>query len=334
MENSKTKYSQAERNSKMRHCKETNICCVVMAMIVFLASCSHVVAQEGGKEQGAEKQAANQYPETKTIKIMTYNLKFASPDYKPAWSVRRDWQVDLINKYNPDIIGTQEGLKEQIDFLMDHLPQYVAIGEGRKGGDDDEHSAIFFKRDRFRLRETGTFQLSETPQVPGSGPAVNPRIVTWARLAVINRPADGKTSPYPTDYRGHWENTQEFYVFNTHFFSGNDYPLAKLNSAKLIMDRIHKLDRFGEWTKERPVFLMGDFNSKPGSTVYKAFVGDENENNPLLMKDSIKGGHEIDWILYKGNINVLSYEKVDYNVNGVYPSDHKPILVEFRILDK
>jgi endonuclease/exonuclease/phosphatase family metal-dependent hydrolase len=317
----------------MRHSKEMNMFCAVMAVIVFLTSCTHVVAQEGDKGQAAEKQAVNQESVRKTIKMMTYNLKFADPDYKPVWSVRRDWQVDLINKYDPDIIGTQEGLKEQVDFLMDHLTQYVVIGEGRKGGDDDEHSAIFFKRDRFRLREMGTFQLSETPQVPGSGPAVNPRIVTWARLAVINRPADRKTSPYPTDYRGHWENTQEFYVFNTHLFTGG-FDLAKLNSAKLIMERIHALDRFGEWTKERPVFLMGDFNSKPGGTVYKIFTGDENADNPFLMKDSIKGGLGIDWILYKGNIKVLSYEKVDYNVEGVYPSDHKPIFVEFCILDK
>ncbi len=137
-----------------------------------------------------------------TIKLMTYNLKFASPTFKPSWKVRREMQVDLIRKYSPDIIGTQEGLKEQVDYLMDHLPEYVVIGEGRKGGDDDEHMAVFFKRDRFRLREMGSFQLSGTPEVLGSGPGINPRMVTWARLAIINRPADGEASPYPMDYRG------------------------------------------------------------------------------------------------------------------------------------
>jgi endonuclease/exonuclease/phosphatase family metal-dependent hydrolase len=75
---------------------------------------------------------------------MTYNLKYASPTFKPSWEVRREMQVDLIRKYNPDIIGTQEGLREQVDYLMDHLPEYVVIGEGRKGGDDDERMAIFF----------------------------------------------------------------------------------------------------------------------------------------------------------------------------------------------
>jgi endonuclease/exonuclease/phosphatase family metal-dependent hydrolase len=307
----------------MRHFKEMKV--IYMMIIAFCTLCTTENAQ-GNKDKKPERQQ---------IKVMTYNLKFASPTFKPAWSVRRDWQVDMIKKYAPDIIGTQEGLKEQIDFLMDKLTEYVVIGEGRKGGDDDEHMAIFFRRDRFRLREMGTFQLSETPQVLGSGPEINPRIVTWARLAVINRPADGETSPHPMDYRGHWENTQEFYVFNTHFFtSRSGYNLAKLNSAKLIMKRINAFNRFGEWTKDRPVFLMGDFNARPGGKVYRTFVSDEKSDDHLLLKDSVKGGSGIDWILYKGNVNVLHYEKVDYNVGGAYPSDHKPVFVKFQILDK
>lgn len=305
----------------MRRFKEMKV--IYGMIIVVFTLCTFVNAQ-GARDRESERQ---------TIKVMTYNLKFASPTFKPAWSVRRDWQVDLINKYGPDIIGTQEGLKEQVDFLMDQLTEYVVIGEGRKGGDDDEHMAIFFRRDRFRLREMGSFQLSETPEVLGSGPGNNPRIVTWARLAIINRPADGETSPYPMNYRGHWENTKEFYVFNTHFFTrGRD--LAKLNSAKLIMERINAFNRFGEWTKDRPVFLMGDFNARPGGEVYRTFVGDEDSDDPLLLKDSVEGGRGIDWILYKGNVTVLHYEKVDYNVDGVYPSDHKPVFVEFQILDK
>ena len=267
------------------------------------------------------------------IKLMTYNLKFASSTYEPSWEVRREMQVELFRKCSPDIIGTQEGLKEQIDYLADHLPEYVVVGEGRKGGDDDEHMAIFIRRDRFRLREMGSFQLSETPKVIGSGPSNNPRMVTWARLAIINRPADGETVSYPMDYRGHWENTQEFYVFNTHFSVGKNLLLARINSAKLILERINALDRFGEWTPLRPVFLMGDFNSKPGGEVYRTLVGDKNSDDPRLLKDSIEGGSGIDWILSRGNAEVLTYEIVDYNVDGVYPSDHKPRQVEFQILD-
>lgn len=265
------------------------------------------------------------------LKLMSYNLKFASPTYEPSWEIRRDMQVDMIKKYDPDIIGTQEGLKEQVDYLAEKLPEYVCIGEGRQGGDDDEHMAIFYKRDKFRLREMQSFALSATPEIIGSGPDVNPRMVTWARFGLIDIPAEGKDGKYTQDYRGHWENTQEFYLFNTHYFNGRKDSLARLNASKLIKERITDLNRFGEWTTERPIFLMGDFNCRPGSEPYKALVGDENSNNANLLKDTGASPKEIDWILYKGGVSVLNYEEVDYNKKGVYPSDHKPIYVEFEI---
>jgi len=269
-----------------------------------------------------------------TLKLMTYNLKFASPTYVPSWEVRRDMQIDLIRKYAPDVIGTQEGLKEQIDYLADHLPEYVAIGEGRKGGDDDEHMAIFFRRDKFRLREMHSFQLSATPDIIGSGPEVNPRMVTWVRLALVNRTKEGEKSTYPQDYRGHWENNREIYIFNTHYFNGPDAALAKLNASKLILKRINDLNRFGEWETERPLFLMGDFNCRPGTPPYRELVGDKDSTNPDLLKNTFEDLNKIDWILYKGAVKVLKYEEVTYNVNGVYPSDHKPIYVEVELPGK
>ena len=268
------------------------------------------------------------------IKLMTYNLKFASPTYEPSWEVRRDMQIDMIRKYEPDIIGTQEGLKEQIDYLMDHLPEYAVVGEGRKGGDDDEHMAIFFKRNKFRLREMRSFQLSNTPELIGSGPEVNPRMVSWIRLAMINRTNEGEDGPYPQDYRGHWENTRDLYVFKTHFFNGSKDTLARLNASKLILERVNALNRFRAWTAERPVFLMGDFNCRPGSAPYITLVGSNDSANPNLFNNSFEDPKKIDWILYKGAVNVLKYEDVDYNVDGVYPSDHKPIYVEFELINK
>jgi len=274
-----------------------------------------------------------------TVKVMTYNLKFAGSSFEPSWDVRKDMQVDLIKEYAPDIIGTQEGLKRQIDYLASQLPEYTVVGEGRKGGDDDEYMAIFFKRDRFRLREMSSFQLSDTPEVLGSGPFVSPRMVTWVRLAFINI-SDGGENPYPQNYRGHWEDTQEFYVFNTHFFTkrAQGHEKAKMNSAKLIMKKIRDFEYFGGWKGERPVFLTGDFNSQPGSNIYKTFVGEENSTHPLFcrecysfLKDSKEDNEKIDWILYKGSLEVLSYEVVDYNVDGAYPSDHKPVFVQFRL---
>jgi len=297
---------------------------LTFCLILFYSVCFNQLAK--GQTENEKKETGN------TLKLMTYNLKFASPSFEPSWEVRREMQIDLIRKYDPDIIGTQEGLKEQIDYLAKNLPEYLVVGEGRKGGDDDEHMAIFIKREKFRLRELQSFQLSKTPEIIGSGPGVNPRMVTWVRLALINISPEGKNGPYPEDYRGHWESSQEFYIFNTHYFNGRKDSLARLNASKLIHERVSKLNRFGAWTPERPVFLMGDFNCRPGSAPHKILVGDENSVGQVLFHDTnLQNKREIDWILYKGSVKMLKYEEVDYNVGGVYPSDHKPIYVEFEI---
>jgi endonuclease/exonuclease/phosphatase family metal-dependent hydrolase len=159
-------------------------------------------------------------------------------------------------------------------------------------------------------------------------------MVTWARLALTNRPKEGEKSAYPQDYRGHWDNNREIYVFNTHYFNGPDAALSKLNASRLILKRINALNRFGEWEAERPLFLMGDFNCRPGTPPYRILVGDKNSTDPDLLKNTFEDVNKIDWILYKGNVNVLKYEEVTYNVNGVYPSDHKPIYVEVELPGK
>ncbi len=292
-----------------------------LSITVFVLLGNYVVAQTNETQE----------TDSRLLKLMTYNLKYASPTFEPSWEIRREMQVEMIRKYDPDIIGTQEGLKEQIDYLMDQLPEYDVVGEGRKGGDDDEHMAIFFKREKFRLREMQSFQLSGTPEIIGSGPEINPRMVTWVRLALINRPNEGEESPYPQDYRGHWENTREFYVFNTHYFNGSNQALARLNASRLISERINRLNRFGEWSDERPVFLMGDFNCRPGSAPYNILVGDENSYS---LKNSFEDVSKIDWILYRGPVEVLKYKEIDCNLNGIYPSDHNPIYIEAKFLDE
>ncbi len=79
--------------------------------------------------------------------------------------------------------------------------------------------------------------------------------------------------------------------------------------------------------------MMGDFNCLPGSDPYNALVGDQNSTDPGQLTNSFEDPDEIDWILYKGAVKVLKYEVVEYNVDGVYPSDHNPIYVEVSIED-
>lgn len=93
--------------------------------------------------------------------------------------------------YEPDVIGTQEGLEHQIKYLDDNLKSYKFVGVARadnKEGGKGEFSAIFYNSDKYDELENGTFWLSETPKKPSRGwDASLNRICTY--ILVQNKPA-------------------------------------------------------------------------------------------------------------------------------------------------
>ena len=64
------------------------------------------------------------------------------------------------------------------------MPGYDYIGIGREDGKQaGEHSAIFYRTDKFEVLEHGNFWLSEITDRPNKGwDAVLPRICTWGEF--------------------------------------------------------------------------------------------------------------------------------------------------------
>ena len=62
-----------------------------------------------------------------------------------SWKVRRPVLQRTLKQANPDLIGTQEGLYNQLREIAQDLPDYHWIGEGRRGG-SHEFMAIFLKK--------------------------------------------------------------------------------------------------------------------------------------------------------------------------------------------
>ncbi|MBS1563601.1 MAG: endonuclease/exonuclease/phosphatase family protein, partial [Bacteroidetes bacterium] len=136
-----------------------------------------------------------------TFNMGTYNLRYDNPgDAKDnPWQKRYPHIAAIIRETNLDIFGTQEGLFNQLSDLLRALPAYEYSGLGRNGGREGEHSAIWYKRDRFTLMKSGLFWLSETPEAVSKGwDAKYERICTWAEFE------DRQTGFI-------------FYYFNTHF---------------------------------------------------------------------------------------------------------------------
>src|SRR5690606_11569892 len=142
------------------------------------------------------------FAQAQTFTVATYNLRFDNPkDIGNLWKDRMPYVAALIRYHDFDVVGTQEGRPNQLQDLIKALPQYARYGKGRDDGSDKgEHSAIFYKKDRFQLLASGDFWLSETPDKPGLGwdATCCNRICSWVYLQ------DKKTK-------------KKFYFFNVHF---------------------------------------------------------------------------------------------------------------------
>lgn len=253
-----------------------------------------------------------------SLKVMTYNLRYASLEPPNAWPDRRPLVAEVVRDFEPDLMGTQEGVYSQIKELASDLPDYDWIGLGRDGGSRGEFMAIFFKKERFEPLEYDHYWLSDTPDVIGSitWGHENRRMVTWVRF--LDR-----------------ESRREFYMINTHL--DHRVQLARENAATLIRERI------GTLQTNLPIVLTGDFNAVAGSNrAYDILVpepfrdtwtlAEEREGEDLNTFNSfrsvIREGQRIDWILVRGAAQVSRAAILDDATDGQFPSDHFPVVAE------
>lgn len=160
-----------------------------------------------------------------------------------GWERRLPVISSLIRFHDFDIFGAQEVFHSQLQGMLAALPGYDYVGVGRDdGAAGGEYSAIFYKRGRFRLLDSGHFWLSEDPSKPGKGwDAKYVRICTWGRF-------------YDRQSR------QRFWFFTTH--TDHRGEQAQAESCRLILAKIEELCR-GE-----RVILTGDFNVGETSRSY------------------------------------------------------------------
>lgn len=256
------------------------------------------------------------------LKVMTYNVRYGTADDgENAWPKRRETLIRSIQHYDPDIIGVQECLDFQAEYIAAALPQYRWVGVGREADGTGEMSAILYRHAELMPIESGNFWLSQKPEVPGSKSWDTDctRMATWAKF-----------------YR--WRAKQHFYHFNTHL--DHRSAEARHEGAKLIVDRVHAI------AGDAPAILTGDFNASGGTSepwqaaerggFQDAWTTAEKTTGPANTWNAFKGvvpgdGSRIDWILYRGALTSLHCETVTYTEDGRYPSDHCAVFARFRM---
>jgi endonuclease/exonuclease/phosphatase family metal-dependent hydrolase len=264
------------------------------------------------------------------IKVMSFNIRYgAANDGENSWKHRDYLVLETIQNYGPDLIGYQEALKFQVDFLKQNLKGYGFHGIGRdKGTEEGEYVPVMWKMDRFELVDSGHFWLSETPEIPGSvsWDSSLTRMLSWVVLR------DKKAVGYQ----------KELVFANTHFdHRGNQ---ARLESAKLIRQRAEEI------MNDIPIILTGDFNTTEDLAPYAALCKAEGFNGkPLVdafrvihpeVSDNERSfgawvgrrdGKRIDWILHTDDFVTLN-AAINYTQDaGRYPSDHYPVEAIVRL---
>ena len=260
------------------------------------------------------------------LRVLSFNLRYINPGDTDArtWVARRDQVGKIIRDDKADLIGVQEAFRSMLDDVAERVPGYQEIGVGREdGGAAGEYTAILVRRDRFAVQDSGTFWLSDTPEVPNSRTWNNrvTRICTWARL---QDKTDGKI----------------FYFYNTHL--DHESQEAREKGVELILNHL------AARSPSAPFVITGDFNA--------------GEDNPAIAKlkaadvqpiDSWRGLHlqipasesgtahgfsgakdqkKIDYIFVPNKTRLIEAEILHDNENGNYPSDHYPIRATFEFV--
>ena len=258
----------------------------------------------------------------KQLRVMSFNIRYDTPqDGANAWPLRKEMVFQTIENFDPDLLGLQEVQPGQGKQLMERLKEYEMVGVPRSEGPRSELSPAMFKRDRFEKVRSGTFWLSETPEVPGSKgwDADLPRICTWVELR--DKQAGGRSIVF---FNTHWDH------------KGRE---ARAASARLMGSRIADI------AGDKPVIITGDFNTAQDSPPYKELLADrffdsfaethaaptrEDFTFHAFTGRSDRGHWRIDWVLRSNAFRTINADIDRTNDNGRYPSDHFPVAAVFE----
>lgn len=253
------------------------------------------------------------------LSVMTFNIRLdAASDGDNVWSNRKGAVVDMLNYYQPDLLGMQEVCPNQMDDLKAKLSLYEALGVGRDDGKHmGEHSPIFYKKSRFKLLKHGDFSLSETPEVFGvkGWDASYNRVCTWAVL-------QDKTTH------------EKIAFFNTHL--DNDGKVARREGIRLVLQKIE------EYAKGLPAIITADYNCSDGEAPFSVLrqngMKSVRDISPIIYGPNYSW-HDfgrlpvekcplLDHIFVNKKVSATRYRVVTDKPEKVYLSDHFPVLVD------
>lgn len=257
-----------------------------------------------------------------SMNVASFNIRMDTPnDSLDAWPNRKEMVKGLIAFHEFDLFGIQEGFHHQITDILE-LGNYDYVGGGRDDGESaGEHSAIFYKKERFEVLNNGDFWFSETPDIPGKGwdATCCNRICSWAHFKDLS---SGK----------------EFYFFNMHYdHQGKE---ARKNSSLLLLQKVREI------AGDKPVICTGDFNATPETEPIRIILEDGLLNDAYIATQTPPYGttgtynsfnlnakmqNRIDYVWTTCHFTVNKYGVLNDMQYGHFSSDHFPVLVNMTL---
>ena len=265
-------------------------------------------------------------------RVMSANIRITGLEADAGtvneWDSRKEYMIEVIRSYTPDIIMMQEVIYDSYAYCKEQLSDYFAFGfEGPEMDPFTEgyhfigKNVIFFSRERYEFISAGCYWLSEDPVIGGS--------ISWetnrARHANWVRVLDRKTG-------------KQMRLIDIHL--DHKSQEAKVNQAKLI---VHEAAQYGEGF---PQIICADFNSRKDSEQVQHFVANGwtdcydqlnggvefgRTAHGFMGFDYPKPGARIDYILTKGAAKAVSCQVLTDHCGDMYPSDHFFMLAEIEI---
>ncbi|MFF1815917.1 endonuclease/exonuclease/phosphatase family protein [Kribbella sp. NPDC058245] len=245
------------------------------------------------------------------IRAATFNLRNSSaPDGDNAWPVRRNAAVAAIELLDADVVGLQEVLPDQLEYLRFRFPKYEIVGVGRDDGiDAGERSSVMVRTGDWRIERSETRWLSDDPGTPGSvgWDADLTRVATLVWL----RHRSGTTIG----------------VLNTHYDHAGE--VAQLQSSRLV----------AKWTAgDLPWIVMGDLNATPDSPPLKAltdaglrYAVPADAGGSWHNFTGAEDDDRIDHILVSPAWTVTEAAVSHFRPGGRLPSDHWPVMATLSL---
>ena len=322
---------------------------VLISDLYFCKTEEEAMAMTGPDTYPIVEQTMDNY----ILNVMSFNVQTENGT-SVRMDIRADMLRDLIDEYMPDSIGMQEVTARWRELMDSYIfnDSYTGVGIARTDNPalGLEQSCIFYRSDKYDLLDSGTFWLSDTPDVVGSAFETSqyPRICTYVHLK-------DKVTGF------------EYIHMNTHLdhLGGSDGRSLRLKQETVMLQKLATLPNV-------TTVITGDFNqlafNSEGNAyaVYKLMTGQRAFKMPdgtemtmnladsrMHAPDNMPEGftatmttyhdvnsskynpsrYPIDYCFYTPDkLEALSYAIRLYDRDGIFLSDHLPVITSFKVI--